>query len=640
LKNIVLGTAGHIDHGKTVLIKALTGVDTDRLKEEKERGISIDLGFAFLDLPSGVRAGIVDVPGHERFIKNMLAGTCGIDAVLMVVAANEGVMPQTREHLSVIDMLNIERGVIAVTKTDLVEKDWLDLVIADVETLKMTSVLKDAEILPVSGTTGEGLDRLMEALDRLAAGIPERRSVGPGRLPVDRVFTVEGFGTVVTGTLWTGEVKEGDKVVLLPQGAEVRVRSVQVHSQSVPRAVAGQRTAVSLHGLGRVEARRGDVLATPGAFGSTLMLDVRMGVIPDAPRAVKTRSRLRLHLGSSETLTRAVLLEDVVLPPGGSQLAQLRLEAPMVAARGDRFVLRYYSPMRVVGGGVILDPAPQKHRVRDAAVLERLRVLESGTPEDRVLGAVAAAGGRGIRSKDIAKGQGIEGDQVVPALQALAEEGKVLDIGRDLWVDRTTLDTVAGKILAACEEFSKKNPLRWGIPKEELRSRLGKHTDAGVVARVLGVLQEEKRIFQRADRIRCGSEDLTLSPEKEALRRRVVSLLKESRFSPPLVGEIKERFPAVGGKPSEFLEMLADLGDLVKISPTLYLHRDAVREAVDLLSGFFDSNERISVPDFKTLLGTTRKYTIPILEYFDAAGITQRVGDARAAGIKIRTTRS
>ncbi len=636
MKNIVLGTAGHIDHGKTVLIKALTGVDTDRLKEEKERGISIDLGFAYLDLPSGVRAGIVDVPGHERFIKNMLAGTCGIDAVLLVIAASEGVMPQTREHLSVIDMLNIERGVIAVTKTDLVDPEWLDLVVADVEELKETSVLKEAEIIPVSGVTGEGLDRLMEALDRLAARVPERTSVGPARLPIDRVFTVEGFGTVVTGTLWTGEIKEGDRLVLLPEGTEVRVRSVQVHSLSVPRAVAGQRTAVAVHGLGRVEAERGDVLATPGAFGPTLMLDTRIEVIRDAPRPVKTRSRLRLHLGSSEVLCRAVLLEEEVLPAGGSQLAQLRLESPVVAARGDRFVLRYYSPMRVLGGGVILDPAPGKHRVRDAAALEHIHVLESGTSEDRVLGIVRSAGGKGIRTKEIARGQGIESDQVEPALKVLADEGKVLEIGRDLWIDGTTRDSVASKIIEVCEEFLGKNPLRWGISKEELRSRTGKRTDAAVFERVLGILEREGRVFQRADRVRCGSEDLTLAPEKEKLRRQVVSLLEQNGFTPPLVSELKERVPGLGGKPAEFLETLVDLGDLIKINPTLYMHPDSVRKARELVIGFFEGNDRISVPDLKTLLGTTRKYTIPIIEYFDAAGVTQRVGDARVAGVKIR----
>ena len=284
MKNVILGTAGHIDHGKTVLIRALTGVDTDRLKEEKERGISIDLGFALLDLPSGARVGIVDVPGHERFIKNMLAGTCGIDAVLLVVAANEGVMPQTREHLSVVDMLKIDRGIAAVTKIDLVEKEWLDLVMADVEALKRESVLRDAEVIPVSGVTGEGVDRLVEALDRLVATVPERTSKGPARLPIDRVFTVEGFGTVVTGTLWSGEIKAADRLVVLPPGQEVRVRSVQVHSRSVPAALAGQRTAVSLHGQGRVEAARGDMLVTPGAFAPTLMLDTRIDLIADAPR--------------------------------------------------------------------------------------------------------------------------------------------------------------------------------------------------------------------------------------------------------------------------------------------------------------------------------------------------------------------
>jgi len=634
LKNVILGTAGHIDHGKTVLIRALTGVDTDRLKEEKERGISIDLGFALLDLPSGARVGIVDVPGHERFIKNMLAGTCGIDAVLLVVAANEGVMPQTREHLSVVDMLKIDRGIAAVTKIDLVEKEWLDLVMADVEALKRESVLRDAEVIPVSGVTGEGVDRLVEALDRLVATVPERTSKGPARLPIDRVFTVEGFGTVVTGTLWSGEIKAADRLVVLPPGQEVRVRSVQVHSRSVPAALAGQRTAVSLHGQGRVEAARGDMLVTPGAFAPTLMLDTRIDLIADAPRPVKTRARLRLHLGSAEILCRAVLLEGDVLAPGVSQLAQLRLEAPVVAARGDRFVLRYYSPMRVVGGGVVLDPSPSKHKLRDGAVLERMRVLETGTPEDRVLDAIEAAGGGGLAAAEVARQAGLDAGEAGALLAGLSGEGRVEEVRKNLWVTTAVLDSIADKMIEVSRSFQERNPLRWGISKEELRSKLGSGVAAAVFDRVLSRLEAEGRMFQRADRVRSGSVELALSPEREQLRRKVVDLLRGSPFSPPVASDLAQRFPELGSKPTEFLETLVELGDLVKINPTLYLHQDGLREAKRRVSEFLAAHETISVPDFKSLLDTSRKYAIPILEYFDATGFTRRVGDARVAGKK------
>ena len=634
MKNVILGTAGHIDHGKTVLIRALTGVDTDRLKEEKERGISIDLGFALLDLPSGARVGIVDVPGHERFIKNMLAGTCGIDAVLLVVAANEGVMPQTREHLSVVDMLKIDRGIAAVTKIDLVEKEWLDLVMADVEALKRESVLRDAEVIPVSGVTGEGVDRLVEALDRLVATVPERTSKGPARLPIDRVFTVEGFGTVVTGTLWSGEIKAADRLVVLPPGQEVRVRSVQVHSRSVPAALAGQRTAVSLHGQGRVEAARGDMLVTPGAFAPTLMLDTRIDLIADAPRPVKTRARLRLHLGSAEILCRAVLLEGDVLAPGVSQLAQLRLEAPVVAARGDRFVLRYYSPMRVVGGGVVLDPSPSKHKLRDGAVLERMRVLETGTPEDRVLDAIEAAGGGGLAAAEVARQAGLDAGEAGALLAGLSGEGRVEEVRKNLWVTTAVLDSIADKMIEVSRSFQERNPLRWGISKEELRSKLGSGVAAAVFDRVLSRLEAEGRMFQRADRVRSGSVELALSPEREQLRRKVVDLLRGSPFSPPVASDLAQRFPELGSKPTEFLETLVELGDLVKINPTLYLHQDGLREAKRRVSEFLAAHETISVPDFKSLLDTSRKYAIPILEYFDATGFTRRVGDARVAGKK------
>jgi selenocysteine-specific elongation factor len=637
LKNIVLGTAGHIDHGKTVLIKALTGVDTDRLKEEKERGISIDLGFAFLDLPGEVRAGIVDVPGHERFIKNMLAGTCGIDAVLMVVAANEGVMPQTREHLSVIDMLRINRGVVAITKTDLVDAEWLELVTADVEELIGESVLKGAEILPVSGATGEGVDELVAALGRLAEAIPERTISGPVRLPVDRVFTVEGFGTVVTGTLWSGEIREGDRLVLLPGEQEVRVRSAEVHSQSVPQAVAGQRTAVSLHGLGKTGANRGEVLATPGAFAVTHMIDARVDLVADAPKPVKNRSRLRLHLGSSEILCRAVLLDGEVLPPGGSRLAQIRLEAPLVTTQGDRFVLRSYSPMRVIGGGLVLDPTPHKHRAREKGVLDRLKVLETGTPEDRVMEILSVSGGKGESPAGIARTMGIETEEASSLLANLAQQGRAQEITRKLWVDEGVLAAVSRTIVDTCEDFQKKNPVRWGISKEELRNRAGARIAPAVVEKALDRLVGDKTVFQKADRIRCGSEDLTLAPEKEQLRKQLTSVIKQGSFSPPLVADLKNQFPDLGGKPAEFLDTLVDLGDLVKISPTLYLDAGAVVEMKRLLLEFFGSTPKITVPEFKDLIQASRKYTIPILEYFDVTGVTQRVGDARVAGSALRS---
>ncbi len=452
---------------------------------------------------------------------------------------------------------------------------------------------------------------------------------------MDRVFTVEGFGTVVTGTLWSGEIGEGDRLVLLPHEAEVRVRSVQVHSRSVPRAVAGQRTAVALHGLGRTEASRGDVLATPGAYAVTHMIDARMDLVADAARPVKSRSRLRLHLGSSEILCRAVLLEKDALAPGDSQLAQIRLEAPVVTTRGDRFVLRYYSPMRVIGGGVVLDPMPGKHKARDAGILERLAVLETGTPEDRVLEILVAAGGKGEGLAEIGRKMGIETDEARLLLRGLSEENRALEIGRKLWVDRGTLDTVSGKIIEVCEDYQKKNPVRWGISKEELRTRAGVRIAPAVVERALEILVTEKQVFQKADRIRGGSEDLTLDPAKEQLRRKVVALMRQSGFSPPLVSALAEQLPGLGAKPVEFLDTMVDLGDLVKISPTLYLHADAVREARRKLSEFFAANDRVSVPEFKGLIGgASRKYTIPILEYFDVTGVTQRVGDARVAGVK------
>src|SRR5262245_13084392 len=471
----VVGTAGHIDHGKTALVRRLTGVDTDRLPEEKKRGISIDLGFAPLTTPAGARVGIVDVPGHERFVKNMLAGVGGVDLVLLVIAADEGVMPQTREHLAIVKLLGVTRGIVVLTKRDLVEAEWLELVKRDVRALLAGTALAEAPMVEFSAVSGAGAAELLAELDRQLATLEARSAADPARLPVDRVFTVEGFGTVVTGTLWRGRVRAGDALELLPRGETVRVRRVQVHGATVEEALAGQRTAIALAGVEREATERGDWLAAPGSARASSILDVRFELLADVPKPWPANTRVRFHLGASEIIGRLVLLEGTEIAPGGSALAQVRLERPAVPARGDRFVIRSYSPSRTIGGGVVIEPLGERRR-RHAAGLEALAVRESGSLEARLIQRLemeALPVSTAIVAQAISESEASVG----ASLEALRRQERVVSLdGR--WMDtkkfRAALDSVRDEVA----DYAKRHPARYGVPKGELKSALKRTLEA------------------------------------------------------------------------------------------------------------------------------------------------------------------
>ena len=466
----VIGTAGHIDHGKSTLVRRLTGVDTDRLPEEKKRGISIDLGFAPLVTPAGVRVGMVDVPGHERFVKNMLAGVGGIDLVLLVIAADEGVMPQTREHFAIVKLLGIERGVIVLTKSDLVERGWMDEVRRDASALVKGSALEHAPIVEFSALTGAGQPELLAEIDRQLALAPVRPTAEPARLPVDRVFTVEGFGTVVTGTLWRGVIRTGETLEVLPQRASVRVRRVQVHGQTVDEAQAGQRTAVALHGIEREAIERGDTLVASGSLAPSRILDVRFELLADMPREWAANTRVRFHLGSSEIIGRLVLLEGDSVKPGGSALAQLRLEKDAVAARGDRFVIRQYSPSRTIGGGSVIHPTAVK-RYRHDLGLESLAVRESGSLEARLLAQLEAEM-KPASAEILAKSTSAAVAEVASALARLGAGGEVVTTAEGRFVSSARWDAARGAIERHVREYVERHPARYGVMKGELKNAL------------------------------------------------------------------------------------------------------------------------------------------------------------------------
>jgi selenocysteine-specific elongation factor len=624
----VVGTAGHIDHGKTALVKRLTGVDTDRLPEEKTRGISIDLGFARLVTPTGVQVGIVDVPGHERFVKNMLAGVGGIDLVLLVIAADEGVMPQTREHLAIVQLLGIRRGVVVLTKSDLAEREWIDLVRRDVAQLLAGTPLAGAPIVEFSALSGAGERELLEALDRQLAALEERPSREPARLPVDRVFTVEGFGTVVTGTLWRGRIATGDAFELLPGGHRVRVRRVQVHGTTVDEARAGQRTAVALHGVSKDQVARGHWLVAPDSLATTTILDVRFELLADAPRPWKTSARVRFHLGAAEHLGRLVLLEGGALAPGGSALAQLRLESPTVAARGDRFVIRSYSPARTIGGGAVIDPKGRKRRRH--AELESLALHETGSLEARLLQRLAEETTPAL-ARDLARRLSAPEADVETALARLRDRRAVAASG-DRWVTAERWESASAAIEGALDEHAVRYPARFGVPKGELKSALQPRVPGPLFDAVFDALAAGGAIVQRRDRARTSSRPWQPPAETLAGLARLEQTLEGAGYAVP---ENALWQSTLGGQANEIMALGTFEGRLVRINQELTYTSPQIERLRESLRRHFAGRVALTVAEFKELAGVSRKYAVPLLEYSDRSGWTQRSGDERRAGGKL-----
>jgi selenocysteine-specific elongation factor len=623
----IVGTAGHIDHGKTALVRRLTGVDTDRLPEEKRRGISIDLGFARLVTPGGAEIGIVDVPGHERFVKNMLAGVGGIDLVLLVIAADEGVMPQTREHLAIVKLLGVARGVVVLTKSDLVDRDWMELVRRDVKALLADTPLAAAPIVEFSAITGQGQEELLAAIDVQLVALAAREPDAPARLPVDRVFVVEGFGTVVTGTLWRGHVRTGDTLTVLPQDKAVRVRRVQVHGRTVDEARAGQRTAIALHGVSKDEVARGDWLVAPDSLKPSSILDVRFELLADVPRDWPVLSRVRFHLGASELLGRLVLLEGKPLAPGCSALAQIRLESPTVAARGDRFVLRQRSPMRTIGGGTVIEPVATKRR-RQAAGLDALAVHEAGSLSSRLLQRLAGEK-KPIATAAIAQALSENEPAVLTTLAALAAKGEVV-ASAGHWMSADRLRAAREAIVATVTKHSAEFPARFGIAKGDLKSGFKKTLDADLFDVAFESLIEDGRLEQRAERVREAGTPWEPPAETLAALERVETKLESTGLAVP---EMKEWSAQLGARAGEVLGLGYFLGRLERVTQELTYTKKQLETLRASLAAHFAKQSTLSVADFKSLTGgLSRKYAVPLLEHSDRVGWTIRVGDERKAG--------
>ena len=619
----VIGTAGHVDHGKSTLVQALSGIDPDRLQEEKERGLTIDLGFAWFTLPNGREVSIVDVPGHERFIKNMLAGVGGIDLALFVVAADEGVMPQTREHLAILDLLQVDHGVVALTKSDLVEPDWLDLVEADVAELLESTSLAAAPIVRCSAATGVGLDDLRATLDAALEALPPVRDRGRPRLPIDRVFTISGFGTVVTGTLVDGELHTGEQVALEPGGGMARIRGLQSHKKKVKAAEPGTRTAVNLSGVAPEDLARGMVLTGPGWLHPTAAVDVRLRVVERLANPIRHNTTLTLHTGAAELAARVRLLEGEELAPGAESWAQLRLEEPLAAARGDFFVLR--NSVTTVGGGRIVDTQPRRHKRNQSGTLEALGRLLQGSPDDTVLTVLqqiepaALSAVRARAELDDAMVRAALGRQVADGAVVVLDAGTAADVEPG---DGSVLTTAAGyealaeRALGMAREFVAEHPLRSGIPKEELRSRLGLPAKAfsGLEARLLS----EERLAAREGALDVAGREVTLSAEQEREAAAIVERLRAAAANPGT-----ER---VEGELAAYLE---SAGRIVRVTEGIYLEAEVHAGMVEQVRAAIGERERITLAEVRDLFGTSRRVAQAFLEDLDRRQVTRRVGDAR-----------
>lgn len=621
----VIGTAGHVDHGKSTLVEALTGIDPDRLAEEKEREMTIDLGFAWLTLPDGASIGIVDVPGHRDFIENMLAGVGGIDAALFVIAADEGVMPQTREHLAILDLLAVRGGVVALTKVDMVEdEDWLALVTAEVGEVLAGTVLESAPIVPVSARTGEGLEALLSALGEVLAERPPRPDLGRPRLPVDRVFSMSGFGTVVTGTLMDGTIVVGSEIEIQPSGRKARVRGAQSHKEKLEAVRPGSRVALNLAGLDVDDLQRGDVISLPGMLAGSKLVDAAFRHLPDAPRPLKHNAEVKLFIGAAEVLARVRLLGAEQLLPGEDGWLQLRLSDPVAVVRGDRFILRYPSPGVTVGGGTLVDPHPARRWRRfDPQVIERLATLASGTPEDVIRQALESAQ-EGLSPVELAEQTGLSREDVGATLTLLQESGQAFDLGGGRIFGAGAWERMVSGVQAILASYHAANPLKPGMPREELRSRLamsGKGFAAAMdMALAAGSVAGEGVWLWLPD------HEVRLS---EAQQAQVDALLAQFAANPASPPSVKESLAAVG---EDVYQVLLARGDLVAVSSDVVFDASAYNQMVEAVRSHLTTQESITVAQARDMFGTSRKYVLALLEHLDYAGVTRRIGDERVAG--------
>lgn len=631
MKHLILGTAGHIDHGKTSLVKALTGVNADRLKEEKARGITIELGFAHLQLDDGTEFGVVDVPGHEKFVRAMVAGAAGMDLVMLVIAADEGVMPQTREHLDILRLLGLHNGLVVLTKSDMVEPDWLELMQEEIREFVAGTFLEDAAIMPVSSKTGAGLEELKAELSLLAEGISPKKGDGPFRLPVDRVFTVAGFGTVVTGTLLSGEIKIGDELELLPARHRGRVRGIQAHGTRSDTGQAGQRLAVNLQGIDLDQAHRGDLVVPPDIFRTSRRVDVRLEHLASAPRNLRHRTTVRFHSGTSEVAAQIILLEQDLVEPGKVCYAQLRLENPQLLVSGDPYLIRSTSPAVTIGGGIVLDPFPPARRRRSEEALKLLYALDETEHQKTCELIVNQSLLSGVTLDEVLLRSGIPRRQAESALQTLLAAGSIVQMVREprIFLSRTAVEQLKQILLDELTAFMTVNQIRDGIGKEELKTRIPKRSDQRFFAPLLAELEKEGKLQSDRDLVRLAGAARPETEQSSTTGIEISSLLDSSGIEPPTIKEMSEKLGCTEKIIREHLSLFIRDGSISRVSSEIFYSSANLQKIEEQLIGHLKQKGEITPAEFRDLTGLSRKFMIPLLEYFDSQKITIRVGDKR-----------
>ncbi len=629
MRHVIVGTAGHIDHGKSALVKALTGVDPDRLKEEQLRGITIDLGFAHLDL-GDVQVGFVDVPGHEKFVKNMLAGVGGIDFVLLVVAADESIMPQTREHFDICRLLGVRAGIVVINKSDLVDAEMVDLVRDEVAETTIGSFLEDAEIIAVSAKTAEGMDRLKKAIHDLALAIQARPSDRMLRLPIDRAFSIRGFGTVATGTLTSGEIQRDQEIELIPGGLTARVRGIQVHGTMIGRAVAGQRTAVNLQGIDLAQVERGMVLTVPRVFRSSQILDVHLQLLPSS-RPLKNLAKVRFHQGTIEVLARVALIGQDVLAPSESAYAQLRLDAPVFCLHGDAFIIRQFSPTVTIGGGTILHPNPSKHKSTDRKTLAALQGLDHGSLPEKIPVLLATDVKRAMDLTELNSLIGLPGGDLARICSELAQTGRIvmLPAPAPILVLPHVVESLKKETLTQVSDFHKENPLQRGISKEELRKRLYDDLPLEVFRHCLDELVEKRKISFLEDALSLHGREVQLTAEGQKVREMIEAAIQRAGFQPPSIPDLQNSIQADAEEVRRIFFWMIKEKILVRLSDDLVYHRGTLETIKMQIKKRFAPGAKFGVAEFKELFDITRKHAIPLLEYLDRDKFTRRLGNDR-----------
>lgn len=622
MDHIVIGTAGHVDHGKTTLIKAITGIETDTTVEEKTRGLSINLGFAYLDLPSGKRAGIVDVPGHEKFIKNMMAGLSGIHLILLVIDAGEGVMPQTKEHIDILQMLGVKNYIIVLTKVNTVDKELLELVEEDIYEQLHGTLLEDAPLFKVDSLSGTGIKELISKIDEVSYSIERSNSLVPPRMHIDRVFSVKGFGTIVTGTLIEGSLRVNDELMIFPKELRTKIRNIQVHEQNVNEATAGMRVALNLANVHVKELSRGDTLAVPQTVQKTWMLDVKANLLVHAEGPVKLWSRLRLYIGTREVLCRVVPIGVEMLEPGEEAFVQLRLEEEIVAKKGDKFILRSYSPMHVIGGGVILDTTPTKHRRFNEHIIETLKTREKGSTNEMIADFIARKEELLTSKEEVVSYLGMSQTEIAGIIDEMENEKQLIKVYQQ-YMHPLKYEQFKKDMTAILDRFHKSYRLRTGMTKEELRSRIAPNLKGKDFDMLLHMLAEEK-LIKFHETISLSEFTVTYNKYQLKDKEKIEQRLKQAGFTPPseaeLIGDNKEC--------KELIDSLAGKS-IVRLDPETVIYKDYYDEAVQKVTDFIDKNGKMTLAEFRDMTGSSRKYSMIILECLDKNKITRRVENYR-----------